>query len=264
MKKITIKSPAKINLTLDVFSKNEGDVFHEIKTIFHRIDFGDRIEISTNHKFEIVGDFDFPTENNLIFKAWKLIEKFVDPKNFHPVKVLVAKNIPQGGGLGGGSSNFANFIKGYFQLFGLGAIPTELVTTSAKHGKDIPFFFCKERCAVGTHFGEVITKTPFAHDRFYGKRIYLYIPKFESHTEDMYKTLTNFDTSFTDQFLQNPNLENCGNGFNEFLKDEKYQKILSPCVLLSTPYPLISGSGSCFFSFEKLEVVGCREIVTVL
>jgi len=264
MEKITIKSPAKVNLTLDVFSKKEEADFHEIKTIFHKVDFGDVIDISKSDKFKIMGNFNFPEECNLIFKAWKLIEKFIDPRDFHPVRVKVEKNIPEGGGLGGGSSNFANFVKGYFSLFNLGEIPKGLVFASSEYGKDIPFFFFPDACAMGSHFGEVVTKVPFVHDLFLGKKIYLYIPQFQNNTKDMYKTLSTFDTQFTDTFLRSPKLDNCGNSFNEFLSDSKYQNLFPPKFDIQHPKIEISGSGSCFFSFEALGIVGCRAIETFL
>ncbi len=273
MKKLTIDSPAKVNLTLDVLPKKDkvnpsergredalgyGEDFHKIKTIYHKIDLHDEIEIQFSDKFEIIGEFDFPMEENLIFKAWKLIGDFVDKNDFHPVKVKIIKNIPMGGGLGGGSSNFANFVKGYFKLFDLKEVPQALINKSGEIGKDIPFFFSSARCAIGTNFGEVISDVPFDSDKFKDKTIYLYKPSFKNSTPEMFRKLKKSNTDFTNKFLIESELKNCGNTFDQFLEEKKYK------YLVLNSKVIISGSGSCFFSFKPLKVKDCEIIETNL
>ncbi len=240
MKTITISSPAKINLSLDVFPKKPGDNFHEIKTIFHKIDLADEIEITQSPTFTIEG-FDFPSEENLIYKAFQLIQSFFPDQKISPVKVKVKKNIPIQGGLGGGSSNFANFIQEYFQLFELGNIPIKLIEKSAEYGKDIPFFFCDANCALGENFGEKTTPLSFS---FSGTPLWIYQPDHPHSTAEMYTKLTNFNTNFTEKFLANPKLKNCGNAFDEFLENKVG---FTMC-----------GSGACFFSLEKKKLENCR------
>ncbi len=254
MKTITKLSPAKINLTLDILSKKEGENFHGLKTIYHKVSLADEMIISESDKFEIMGEFDFPMESNLIFKAWKLIEKFVSSDDFNSVKVEVKKNIPEGGGLGGGSSNFATFVQGYFELFGLGKIPQKLIDESGEIGKDIPFFFEQKSCAVGLGFGDEISAVPFDSEKFKGMPIFIYRPDFANSTPEMFGELKNFDTNFTADFLRNPELENCGNGFDQFLLEEKYKNLF----MQESPKVYLAGSGSCFFSFEKVDVKDCE------
>lgn len=260
-KKITLSSPAKINLTLDILPKKSGANFHELKTIYHTIGLSDKIEITELVKFEIVGGFDFPMEQNLIFKAWQLIQKNFPNKKLPNVKVTVEKNIPLGGGLGGGSSNFATFAKGYFQLFDLGEIPEELIWASGSIGKDIPFFFHDRRCAIGTGFGEVISEVPFDADLFQNIPIYIYQPKFQNPTPEMFQKCTDLGTGFTEKFIKNPDLINCGNGFDCFLSEKKYQEIISSDKMEAV---FMSGSGSCFLSFKKLEIPDCNIVETIL
>ncbi len=261
MKKITIKSPAKINLTLDVLSKKKEADFHEIKTIYHKVNLCDEIKISKSEEFEIVGEFDFPMKENLIFKAWQLIGEFINKKDFYPVKVKIKKDIPIGGGLGGGSSNFATFVQGYFDLFNLGDIPKELIKKSGKIGKDIPFFFSSFQCAIGTGYGEIIGSVPFDVDLFKNISVYIYVPPFKNSTAEMFQKLQNFDTKFTNNFLKNPNLKNCGNSFNVFFKEDKYKEI----ILLNFSNDIfLTGSGSCFYSFKPLRIKNCKIIETNL
>lgn len=254
MKSLKAFSPAKINLTLDVFSKLKNSDFHPIQTILHKIDLGDAMEIWENKTFEIEGEFSCPIKKNLIYQAFKLVQKYYS--NALPVNVKIKKNIPEKGGLGGGSSNFASFIKLYFQYFNLGTIPQEIIEESAQYGKDIPFFFCEKSCALGGNFGEKITPLDF---NFSGKKIFIYQPIFGNDTVEMYQTITNVNTNFTKQFINHPVLENCGNSFDQFLQNFLYQKILKNFDIQNFS---LSGSGSCFFSFESFELPECQKTET--
>lgn len=76
-------------------------------------------------------------EDNLIFKAYEMMkEEFKIP----PVKIHLYKNIPMGGGLGGGSSNGAYTLKTLNTLFNLNLNSTELQKRAAVLGSDCPFF----------------------------------------------------------------------------------------------------------------------------
>lgn len=240
---ITKLSPAKVNLTLDVKSKEAGADFHELETIYHLVNWGDQLSVEVSDKFELHGDFDCAMEGNLIYKAWQLIE---DPK---PIKVCVEKNIPTGAGLGGGSSNAATFVLAYFELFTLGAVPDELISKLGALGKDIPFFFTQEPCALGTHYGEITEPLGF---NFSGQMIYLYLPGTKSPTPQAYAQLKHFDTQYTQTFLETPKLEGCGNTFEQIFEQKKY----------STTH--LSGSGSSWFSFEKLDIPEWKVVETTL
>lgn len=243
MKKITLKAPAKINLTLDILSKKPEERFHPLKTIYHIIDLCDEIEITESNSFDLIGDFDCPQEGNLITKAYHLIKTQFPQVRLPKVRVKVDKNIPAQGGLGGGSSNFAHFVIGYFKLFELGPIPEDLIAKSGNWGKDIPFFFANTSCALGTKYGEKIQ--PLDYD-FAGQKIYLYFPHFKSSTAAAYQQLTNHNTNYTDEFLKDPNLSKCGNGFDEFLSQENYKKYFT-----NTSQLHLCGSGSTCFSREE-------------
>jgi len=258
MKKITNSSPAKINLTLDIFSKKKEDLYHPLRTILHKISLADEITIEENYQFEIIGDFNFPTEQNLIFKAFRLIKKFF-PESPN-VKVIIKKRIPEQAGLGGGSSNFAYFIQLYFKLFELGNVPPKIITESGNFGKDIPFFFEQKNCAIGLNLGENIQPVKFA-DNFAEQTIYLYQPPFGNSTAEAFAQIKQLGTNFTQHFLQSPKLTNCGNSFNQLFKTAKYASILENIDLTKIN---MTGSGSCFYSFEKINIPSCKIIKTKL
>ncbi|MDH3324508.1 MAG: hypothetical protein OEL89_02625 [Candidatus Peregrinibacteria bacterium] len=254
MKKITGLSPAKINLTLDVLEKGINEPFHPLTSIYHKISLTDEMTLEESAEFKIVGEFDFPMEQNLIYKAFNLVQKYYST-NTPNVKVSVRKNIPEKGGLGGGSSNFATFVKLYFELFELGEIPAELVKESGNYGKDIPFFFFDDVCAVGYGFGEEIEAVPFSANKFSGQKVWIYCPPFQNCTKESFELLENYNTNFTEKFLIDPVLKNCGNSFDTSFEQEMYSKII-PEEIKNKVH--LTGTGACFFSFEKLKIKECK------
>ena len=258
---ITYFSPAKINLSLDVKTKTPGADFHEIDTVFHLLDWGDQLSLEPAKSFSIEGDFDCALEDNLIYKAWQLIQKIpLNPsfekgeaapffkgrteEGFPLVRVTVKKHIPTGAGLGGGSSNAATFARAYYQLFGLGSIPEPLTAALAGLGKDIPFFLSGVKCAHGTNFGEIIEPLDF---NFSGAPIYLYLPNFKHPTAWAYKQLKKFSTNYTHSLLKSGKLNDCGNSFDGLFEQKDYSDI---SALAKEKSIHMSGSGSAFFAFS--------------
>ena len=107
-KKIIIKSPAKINLHLEVIGKRE-DGFHELAMIMQNIDLSDYLEFETNNKGLIKLESDCNnwslSNDNLIVKSANLLRK--NSNIDYGANIFLRKNIPIGAGLAGGSSNAA-------------------------------------------------------------------------------------------------------------------------------------------------------------
>jgi len=118
MSKIILKSPAKINIGLNIIRKRD-DGFHDLETIFYPLLLSDILtfEKADETKFESNSDEINSLQTNLIFTAIELLETIVDRKL--NVKIYLEKNIPIGAGLGGGSSNAASTLKALNQLFEL-------------------------------------------------------------------------------------------------------------------------------------------------
>ncbi len=112
---IKIKTPAKINLTLEILNRR-SDGFHEIASVMQTINLYDYLEFNLipANDLEIVlkgTSTEIPYNNkNIIYKAIELFYSL--NKNLKPYKIVVniKKNIPVMAGLGGGSSNAAGTI----------------------------------------------------------------------------------------------------------------------------------------------------------
>ena len=135
--KIYIKSPSKINLCLEVLGKNNNEL-HEIKSVTLNLHLADELSIERYDTFEIVSNIDLPMEENIIYYAYELFKKKYG--NFG-AKVNLIKNIPIDSGLGGGSSNASNFLKGICSLWGIEHDDKWLYETGEKLGSDVNLFF---------------------------------------------------------------------------------------------------------------------------
>jgi 4-diphosphocytidyl-2C-methyl-D-erythritol kinase len=180
---LELLSPAKVNLFLDVISKRP-DGFHNIFTVFERIDLFDRIVMDVI-KDEIIietDNKDIPRgKDNLAFKAAELfLKKFRVKKGLH---IRINKNIPVAAGLGGGSSDAATVLLGANRLFGLRLKKSELIPLAKKIGSDVAFFLEETSFAIGEGRGDIITPLKI-NKRFWHILIY---PNIKVYTKDIYE-----------------------------------------------------------------------------
>jgi 4-diphosphocytidyl-2-C-methyl-D-erythritol kinase len=139
MDKITVESPSKINLGLNIVRKR-SDGYHDLETIFVPLLLSDKITISKSDQLKFSTNSEFLNElkDNLILKAIRLLEDFTDRKFM--LDILVEKVIPIGGGLGGGSSNAATTLKTLNKMLDLGMSYRQLSELALKLGSDVSFF----------------------------------------------------------------------------------------------------------------------------
>jgi len=134
------KSYAKLNLFLDVV-KLYKNKYHKIRSLFVQTDLFDLLEYEKNNIREI-RVFDksnkLPPENLLTKAAKVFIENYGKIK--FGVDFYITKNIPIGGGMGGGSSNAAGVLKILNNLYGKKFGNKKLKQIGAKIGADVPFF----------------------------------------------------------------------------------------------------------------------------
>lgn len=133
-------APAKINLFLHITGKR-ADGYHLLQTVFRLLDFYDNIYLKPTHGSiikrvnEVAG---VPEAQDLCIRAAKLLQQHThSPLG---VEMLVEKNIPMGGGLGGGSSDAATVLMALNKLWNLNLSREELMGLGLKLGADVPFF----------------------------------------------------------------------------------------------------------------------------
>jgi len=136
---ISLKAWAKINIGLKITGKR-NDGFHNIETTLSTINLSDLMSIEEVESGIVLNTegLNVAPEDNLCYRAADSFKK-----RFHitkGVKISLMKNIPIGGGLGGGSSDAACALKGMNQLFNLNISAEELFELGREIGSDVPFF----------------------------------------------------------------------------------------------------------------------------
>ncbi len=158
--KLSVKAPAKINLSLDVLHKRE-DGFHEVEMVMTTIDLADRVELNTLDediiKIESSGGYVPSDFRNLAYQAADLLKKECNRKD--GVHITIDKHIPVSAGLAGGSSDAAATLKGLNELWDLGLSMDELAVLGAKIGSDVSFCVYGGT-ALATGRGEIIKSIP--------------------------------------------------------------------------------------------------------
>jgi 4-diphosphocytidyl-2-C-methyl-D-erythritol kinase len=176
---------AKLNLFLEVTGQR-ADGYHTLDTVFHALALRDdlsvrhrsrgvTIAVSADHERLLVPD----DERNLAVRALEALRAEVGHAGgFH---VDLHKRIPNGGGLGGGSSNAAAALRIANALLGDPLDADGLAKLAVSLGADVPFFL-GGGTQRGRGIGEVLT--PLPHDE---RHFVLLLPPYGCATAEVYK-----------------------------------------------------------------------------
>lgn len=259
MKKIKVKTPAKINLTLEVLNKR-ADEFHNIQSIMQAISLYDYLSFevedhlkSTKNEIILNGNSpDIPyDEGNIVYKACL---KFLNKTNIKgkKISIYIEKNIPVCAGLAGGSSNAAGTFTALNKLFDMPLNSVEIEQLCAELGSDLNFCltggtaYCSSR-------GEIVEKllTPdlqislikpknltISAKEAYHKFSLLNDKSHPNNTQKLMKLLEqgDFDPSLIYNSLE-----------KAIIKD--YTQLQE--IKTKLPHALMSGSGPTFFVLES-------------
>ena len=230
-KTIKVKCPAKINLDLRVFPRDESG-FHPIKSIMQAISLCDYLTISIHEGNEInlSGNSDeIPyDESNLCYKAAKL---FLDKiaKNYK-VDIYIEKNIPVCAGLAGGSTDGAGVLYGLNNLLNNPLDENKIFEIASCLGSDINFCL-KGATQLCKGKGDKMTKMPF-----YDFKLSLVKPKnLKISAREAYEA---FDSLIKESDMRND---------LEFALLDKYEEL----KYLHSLGLQMSGSGPTYFLRDK-------------
>ncbi len=145
-----IRAPAKINLSLRVVGKR-ADGYHLLDTIMVPVSLYDEIEIRQPRRGAAAAIQSSPSieihcdhpqvplgRDNLAYRAAELI--MAKAKIHRPLAIHIAKKIPIGAGLGGGSTDAAAVLLGLNRLWKLRLSARQLEGLALRLGADVPFF----------------------------------------------------------------------------------------------------------------------------
>jgi 4-diphosphocytidyl-2-C-methyl-D-erythritol kinase len=150
-----VRAYAKINLGLRILRKRT-DGYHDIETLFHRIDLFDEILLEPSDRITLsVPESNLPVdERNLCVRAAVGMQRI----GAHPegVRMTLKKRIPVGAGLGGGSSDAASTIRGLETFWDLHPDHSSRLDLARQLGADVPYFL-QQGSAYATGTGDRLT-----------------------------------------------------------------------------------------------------------
>lgn len=266
MSSITLLSPAKINLTLEILGRRP-DGYHYIRSLIQPIDLFDEVRIAAGGGGEGIridaSGIEIPEGSENL--AWKAADMFLRECGLTlSVDIFIRKKIPLGAGLGGGSGNAAAVLVGLNKL--TNALREEKILEMASEiGADVPFFI-RSRSAAVEGVGERITVLRDFPLFYY----VLLCPKLHISTEDIYKK---WDELNVGQDMENANkaagdIQNTVSMFKDaneapplindlyapaaelYPEINSYKKILSSMGAQSV---MMTGSGSAVYALFKNE-----------
>ncbi|TQR61162.1 4-(cytidine 5'-diphospho)-2-C-methyl-D-erythritol kinase [Campylobacter troglodytis] len=156
-----MKANAKANIFLKI-TGFDGRRYHYIESRYVLLDeLFDELELSKDKQkegFEILSDFS--CEDNILHKAYKLLceEGFQNELEacFSQYSLKLDKKIPVGGGLGGGSSDGACFLRLMNENLNLKLSTERLMKLGARLGADVSFFLSGFKSANVSGIGQLI------------------------------------------------------------------------------------------------------------
>jgi 4-diphosphocytidyl-2-C-methyl-D-erythritol kinase len=175
---IRIHAPAKVNLRLKVMAR-EADGYHQLETIFQGLEFGDDVAVrpvGDGVHIEVDGPVPCADVENLAYRAAEAFRRRAGISQ--GVAIRLAKRIPAGGGLGGGSSDAAAVLKALNVLFEGELEVAELDRMAADLGADVPYFLSPSPLALAWGRGDRCLPVPALPSA----PVLLCLPDVEVHT----------------------------------------------------------------------------------
>ncbi len=249
-------APAKLNLMLRIIGQRE-DGYHLLQTVFQFVELCDWMTFLPNDSGEIILEnaiSGVENDNNLIIKAAKLLKRETGYSG--GVRIQLEKNLPMGGGLGGGSSDAATTLVVLNSLWNSRLSQRKLMELGLFLGADVPvFIFGYAAWAEGV--GEKLSKISL-------KEQWVLILKPDCHvnTKKIFSAndLTRNSKSITiDEF-------NAGQVVNDCLSVvckhyEAIEKAL--CDLSAFSEARLTGTGACVFALFNSENLAIEAELTL-
>ena len=133
-------APAKLNLFLHVVGRR-ADGYHLLQTVFRFIDRADTLHFAPRDDGDVVLATPTPgveAASDLTVRAARLLQETTGIRQGATIRL--SKNLPLGGGLGGGSSDAATVLLALNHLWRTGLARTELERLGLQLGADVPVF----------------------------------------------------------------------------------------------------------------------------
>ncbi len=166
--KENLLSPAKINLRLDIIGRDPATGYHFLEMVLAPVTLADEIIIEDADRLTVRVENceeSIPQERNIVYRMIRAVEAEIG-RSLPPLAVTIRKDVPTGGGMGGGSSNGAVMLRYLDRRFSLSLGLDRMTRIAASIGSDVPFFLYGVP-AVVSGFGERVTPVRIADFPFH-------------------------------------------------------------------------------------------------
>jgi 4-diphosphocytidyl-2-C-methyl-D-erythritol kinase len=238
---LRLPAPAKLNLMLRIVGRRD-DGYHLLQTVFQFIDYCDWITLRprSDGRVRLVNPLPgVPEDQDLTVKAAHLLRQFAGIG--HGVEIEIEKNLPMGGGLGGGSSDAATALLGLNVLWRTGLSLQDLMALGLQLGADVPVFI--NGCSAWAEgIGEVLSPLDLAEPWFV-----VVVPRCQVATEQIFSapnlTRNNKPIKISD-FLAGQQENHCLPVVSELYPEVR----AALCSLGRFAHAKLTGTGACVFA----------------
>jgi 4-diphosphocytidyl-2-C-methyl-D-erythritol kinase len=185
---LLLRPAAKINLNLLV-GLRRADGFHEVDSYVSKVTLYDELLLRPRADGQITFTCTgYDCGNNEVNLALLAARLLAEGRHASGADITLAKRIPPGKGLGGGSSDAAAVLAGLNKLWQLGLPASELAQLAARLGSDVPMFLVPPSVRIRGR-GEIIS--PLVVHPFWAV---LHMGPFSCRTSDVYSAFDRHKT----------------------------------------------------------------------
>jgi len=182
-----VQANAKLNLFLNITEKLPNG-YHNLEMVTVPLTLFDTITIEESDVDTVI--YDREIENDVLYQTVQLVKKTFKIKK--TVKVKVSKQIPVGGGLGGGSADIAATLRGLVQFWNIKTDDDKLTELGKTLGSDVPICLFNKPAKV-SGVGDIIIPLP----RFEA-HVLLVVPSHGISTKSAFKLVEEYELKRVD------------------------------------------------------------------
>ncbi|MGT2507262.1 4-(cytidine 5'-diphospho)-2-C-methyl-D-erythritol kinase [Cupriavidus basilensis] len=240
-------APAKLNLFLHVTGRRD-DGYHMLQTVFQLVDWSDTLDFRRREDGRIERTTEVagvPVETDLIVRAARVLQQASGTR--FGADIAIAKRLPMGGGIGGGSSDAATTLLALNHLWGLHLDRDELKRIGLALGADVPFFLHGEN-AFAEGVGEELTTVALPESWFVIIHPRQHVPTVAIFSDE--RLTRDTPISIIADFTGCTNKFGFGRNDLEAIATVKFGEVARALEWLRqySPHARMTGSGACVFA----------------
>ncbi|MBX9930752.1 MAG: 4-(cytidine 5'-diphospho)-2-C-methyl-D-erythritol kinase [Methylobacterium sp.] len=166
MSRLVTRAPAKVNLSLHILGRREGDGYHELESLVAFTGSGDTLILDPGSDLALTTSGPTagpagPLDDNLVIRAARHLASAMP--NLHWGHFHLVKRLPVAAGIGGGSSDAAAALRLLARHNDLAITHPAVIEAARRTGADVPVCLeprARMMCGAGESVGEAVDLPP--------------------------------------------------------------------------------------------------------